>query len=66
MSQYNTIPINHEISELFIQLGKQYALSHKISVPDMLIGATAIYNDLPLLTNNLKDFQYLPNIKLIT
>ncbi len=65
LSQYNVIPINNEISDLFLQLGKSFSLSHKISVPDMLIAATALYYDIPIFTSNLKDFQFIPNIKLI-
>ena len=64
LNQFNSLPINDGISELFMKLCKTYALSHKLSVPDMLIASTAIYYDLPLFTLNQKDFQYLPDIKL--
>ncbi|MFN0047925.1 MAG: type II toxin-antitoxin system VapC family toxin [Cytophagales bacterium] len=65
LKDYTNIPITAAISEIFVKLGKTYALSHKLSVPDMLIASTAIYYDIPLFTINTKDFHFLPDIKLI-
>lgn len=53
-----------EISKLFADLIKIYALSHRASIPDMLIAATAIVHDIPLFTLNVKDFRFIPAIKL--
>ena len=41
-----------------------YALSHRLSVPDGLIAATALTEDLPLYTHNLKDFRYIAGLEL--
>lgn len=57
-------PIDERVSLLFSELMQQYALSHRASIPDMLIAATAIIYDVPLFTLNLKDFQFIPQIKL--
>lgn len=57
-------PIDERVSLLFSELMQQYALSHRASIPDMLIAATAIIYDVPLFTLNLKDFQFIPKIKL--
>jgi tRNA(fMet)-specific endonuclease VapC len=35
-----------------------------IPQPDILIGATAIYRRIALVTRNYKDFQRIPNLKL--
>lgn len=56
--------IDVEISTLFSSLMKEYALSHKASIPDMLIAATAIMQDVELFTLNIKDFRFIPDIKL--
>ena len=40
--------LNPAISTLFIDLMRRYSLSHKASVPDMLIAATAISHDVTL------------------
>jgi len=39
-------------------------LSHKLSVPDALIAATALSNNTPLYTLNIKDFQFIPGLQL--
>ena len=51
-------------SELFIRLMLDYSPSHKVSIPDMLIAATAINHGLELYTMNTKDFKFIPDIKL--
>jgi tRNA(fMet)-specific endonuclease VapC len=43
---------------------QRYLLSHKASIPDMLIAATAISNDLELYTLNTKDFKFIPELSL--
>jgi predicted nucleic acid-binding protein len=41
-----------------------YSLSHKLSVPDALIAATAIVHDVALYTLNVKDFHFISDIEL--
>lgn len=60
------LPINSEISKLSVQLVEKYSLSHKLSLPDALIAATAILNELQLFTLNLKDFKFIKGLKLIS
>jgi predicted nucleic acid-binding protein len=56
--------LNNAISALFIELMSRYSLSHKVSIPDMLIAATAISHDLELYTLNTKDFKFIPELNL--
>jgi predicted nucleic acid-binding protein len=42
----------------------RYSLSHKASVPDMLIAATALSHDVTLYTLNIKDFKFIPDLNL--
>ena len=56
-------PLDMQISLLFAQQMKIYALSHRSSIPDMLI-ATAIVHDAPLSFLNVKDFRFIPDIRL--
>lgn len=58
------ILIDRSISEQFIQLMANYSLSHKLTIPDALIAATAVANDLELYTLNIKDFRFIENIRL--
>ncbi len=45
-----------------VKMVKEYSLSHKLALPDALIGATAIYHRLELYTLNVKDFKFLNEI----
>jgi tRNA(fMet)-specific endonuclease VapC len=56
--------LNDAISTLFIELMNRYSLSHKVSIPDMLIAATAISYELELYTLNSKDFKFIPELNL--
>ena len=56
--------LDDAISILFIELMSRYSLSHKVSIPDMLIAATAISHELELYTLNSKDFKFIPGLNL--
>ena len=64
LSNLTTIPVDMDISRLSVELMKKHALSHKLTVPDALIAATAIVYKIPLYTLNIKDFIYIRDIKL--
>jgi len=59
-------PVTSDISDLFIKLMTNYSLSHRSSIPDMLIAATAIINGLELYTLNTKDFKFIPAVQLFS
>jgi len=52
------------ISMKALQLVEVYAKSHTLQIPDALIAATAIENNVQLFTLNVKDFQFIPEIEL--
>jgi len=54
------IPISQSIIEKAINLRQ----NRKMSLGDSIIGATALLNDMVLITANVKDFQWNNNIKL--
>jgi predicted nucleic acid-binding protein len=64
LNTLSTLPIQSEISENAAFLVEQYSLSHRLNLPDALIAATAIYHDVELYTLNVKDFTFIPKIKL--
>lgn len=59
-----TYHIHSDISIMAVTLTEQYSKSHKLNIPDALIAATAILNNFELFTLNIKDFKYIPNIRL--
>lgn len=58
------LPLTTTISHKFLELMESYTLSHNLSLPDALIAATALSQDIELYTLNLKDFRYIPKLTL--
>ena len=52
------------VSNQFLQLMATYSLSHKLSIPDALIAATALVHNVELFTLNVKDFHFIPGLTL--
>ncbi len=50
LSLLHQFPLDDGISDRFLQLMETYSLSHKLSIPDALIAATAIVHELALYT----------------
>jgi tRNA(fMet)-specific endonuclease VapC len=66
ISDVPIIVITNNSSFIFSALIKKYHLSHNLKLADSLIASICIDNNLPLLTFNKKDFQFIPGLKLIT
>lgn len=64
LKAYHIIHINELTSKLAIELIEQFRLSHGLLIPDAIIAATAITFNLKLFTYNLKDFKFIPGIRL--
>jgi len=64
VNKLTIFPIQVEISVTAISLLENYCLSHGLDFHDALIAATAIYYDMELYTLNIKDFIFIPEIKL--
>ena len=64
LNKVTVLPIESNISTLAVDLVEIYALSHKLSLPDALIGATASIHNIELYSLNIKDFKFLENVKL--
>lgn len=62
---FQPLPITEEITEVALGLMKSYVLSHRLSIPDALIAATALVQNLPLATSNKKHFEMIPHLRLI-
>lgn len=64
LNAIRVIHVNEAISELAVELVKNYALSHTLAVPDALIAATALFHKIPLYTLNRKDFRFISGLQL--
>lgn len=58
--QSNVFPIEDTVVTQTIEFRKQY----KIKLPDAIIAATAIVNNLTLATRNVKDFNKINKLKI--
>jgi len=64
LSSIQIFHIDDEISITASDLIERYAKSHGLKIPDALIAATSIIQDVQLFTLNTKDFKFIENIKL--
>ena len=62
--EINIIYIDNDISRLAENLIINYAKSHNLQIDDALIAATSIKKGMELITYNISDFHYIPNISL--
>jgi predicted nucleic acid-binding protein len=60
------LPLDTKASRIAIQIFKELKTNRKlIEIPDILIAATAISNDMPLTTLNKKHFERIKNLQII-
>jgi predicted nucleic acid-binding protein len=57
----NVLEINKEIIQRCIKVRK----SNVVKLPDAIIAATALVNDLTLTTRNMSDFKNIPGLKIV-
>lgn len=65
LAQIKVLPVTSAISSKMLSLMASYALSHGLEIPDALIGATAIEENLTLVTANVKHFSFIRGLKLV-
>lgn len=64
LREFKIIYLTEKDSKLAVDLIENYHLTHGLIIPDALIAATAIENDLVLITSNVKDFQMIKGLKV--
>ncbi len=64
LNSFRLLTMHQAIFDLATQYICDYNLSHSLTLPDAVIGATAIFYKIPLFTYNRKDFKFLPHIQL--
>lgn len=62
---YSAIPLTAAIGNSSYSLLRRFAKSHGLRVFDSLIAATAIVEDLTLITRNKKHFQMMSALKIL-
>lgn len=64
LTMFYNLDMPPEIFQVARQLIKCYTLSHGLRLADALIVATALVYELDLLTDNVKDFRFIPELEL--
>ena len=64
LNNFKSLPLEQTVFDLAIQLVEAFALSHNLRLADAVIAATALVYDVELHTVNLKDFRFIPGLKL--
>lgn len=63
LDNFPLLPITPAISQTAIKLIDSYSNSHGLLFADALIAASALENDLTLLTYNIGDFKFIKDLK---
>jgi hypothetical protein len=61
---FHCFHLSNAISVTAMHLIEKYSKSHGLQIPDALIAATAIEHECELMTLNLKDFRFIPALKM--
>jgi predicted nucleic acid-binding protein len=65
-SRIVVLPFDSASSQMAVQIFKDLKAKNKlIEIPDILIAATAMQNNLPLATTNLKHFDRIEGLELV-
>lgn len=65
LERFEIINVSKSVSQKSVALFKDYRLSHGVMIADMLIAATALEYESPLLSKNQKDFRFINDLNLI-
>lgn len=64
LTGFELIHFNEVISRRSIRLVREYSKSHGLLLPDAVIAATCLENDLSLITLNTRDFRFIEDLVL--
>jgi len=65
LQRFQYIKIDELISDMAIDLIRQYRLSHGLLLADAMIAATAITLHIPLASKNQRDYRYITQLTLL-
>jgi predicted nucleic acid-binding protein len=63
LRRFPLLPITPESSVRAVELIRAYSNSHGLLLPDALIAATTLENDLTIVTYNVDDFKFISDLK---
>ena len=64
LKHLNIIDIDKRTCNAFLDMMSKYVLSHKLTLPDGFIAASAMVHNIELYTLNIKDYRFIDGLKL--
>ncbi|MEM9157016.1 MAG: type II toxin-antitoxin system VapC family toxin [Cyanobacteria bacterium P01_F01_bin.33] len=65
LGRFQLLHVNTAVSSKALELVATYRLSHGLLIPDAFIAATAIAENLALLSKNQRDYRFIQNLHLL-
>ena len=65
LKQFQIIKLNEAVSDKAVELLRLYRLSHGLLIADGLIAATALTLNVPFITKNQRDYQFIAGLNLL-
>lgn len=65
LNNFPLLPVTSETSKRAIELIDIYSNSHGLLLADSMIAATALENDLTIVTYNIDDFKFIQGLKYL-
>jgi predicted nucleic acid-binding protein len=66
LQRFQVLKLTEQISDVTVNLLRQYRLGHELAIPDALIAATAITLDLPFISQNQRNYRFIADLDLLS
>lgn len=66
LKRFMPLKLSERVSDMAIDLLRQYRLSHGLLIADSLIAATSLAWDVEFITKNQRDYQFIIGLKLLS
>jgi predicted nucleic acid-binding protein len=66
LKRFIPLKLSERVSDIGLELLKQYRLSHGLLIADSLIAATAIAFDVEFITKNQRDYRFIAGLRLLS
>ena len=64
LRRFQILSITEPISEVAVDLLRQYRLSHGLLIADALLAATALVHNAPFISKNQRDYRFIAGLDL--
>ncbi|MEZ5428117.1 MAG: type II toxin-antitoxin system VapC family toxin [Pyrinomonadaceae bacterium] len=66
LTLFELIYFDKKVAQRAFELTRLYSKNFGLRLPDSIIAATCLEHDLTLITHNVKDFQFIKDLKIFT